>query len=401
MRILQVLGICISLVTLQLSAPSSAVEFGQDATGDPNAVKVGGASGFLYSDRIVFTAAHVIDSTGGVDYWEKEGVIYAPGIVSVVGQKRYKAKKVLIAPTYRPRVGNDQTRVDDFAIIILQESIPMMNEILVASTEEINRFINDKTPVSMIGYGLQNPSQRTNSDWRNRSPMKMTSFVVSNEELRNYYTVNANKIYQKANQTMLNYGIPNTEQHGSVCDGDSGAGFFVDNGNSRYYLGPVGGQQAGIPNCRNDGSQSFGIGGGMTGITASNKFSTLIKEAEQIVAEDKQKEFFKAEEIRIAAELKAKQEAEAKAKVEAEAKAKAKAKAEAEAKAKAEEEARARVEEELKAKQEAEAKAKAESVAKAKLEASKKKSTITCVKGKITKKVKAVNPKCPKGYKKK
>jgi hypothetical protein len=300
--------------------------------------------------------------------------------VSVVGQKRYKAKKVLIAPTYRPRVGNDQTRVDDFAIIILQESIPMMNEVLVASTEEINRFINDKTPVSMIGYGLQNPSQRTNSDWRNRSPMKMTSFVVSNEELRNYYTVNANKIYQKANQTMLNYGIPNAEQHGSVCDGDSGAGFFVDNGNSRYYLGPVGGQQAGIPNCRNDGSQSFGIGGGMTGITASNKFSTLIKEAEQIVAEDKQKEFYKAEEIRIAAELKAKQEAEAKAKAEAE----AKAKAEAEAKAKAEEEA----------------KAKAEAEAKAKLEAAKKKTTITCVKGKVTKKVTAVNPKCPKGYKK-
>ena len=381
LRILKVLGICISLVTLHLSVPSSAVEFGQDATGDPNAVKVGGASGFLYSDRIVFTAAHVIDSTGGVDYWEKEGVIYAPGIVSVVGQKRYKAKKVLIAPTYRPRVGNDQTRVDDFAIIILQESIPMMNEVLVASTEEINRFINDKTPVSMIGYGLQNPSQRTNSDWRNRSPMKMTSFVVSNEELRNYYTVNANKIYQKANQTMLNYGIPNTEQHGSVCDGDSGAGFFVDNGNSRYYLGPVGGQQAGIPNCRNDGSQSFGIGGGMSGITATNKFSTLIKEAEQIIAEDKQKEFIKAEEIRIAAELKAKVEAEAKAKAEEE----AKAKAEAEAKAKAE----------------AEAKAKAEAEAKAKLKASKKKKTITCVKGKLTKKIKAVKPKCPKGYKKK
>jgi hypothetical protein len=30
-----------------------------------------------------------------------------------------------------------------------------------------------------------------------------------------------------------------------------------------------------------------------------------------------------------------------------------------------------------------------------------KKSTITCVKGKITKKLTAVNPKCPAGYKKK
>ena len=30
-----------------------------------------------------------------------------------------------------------------------------------------------------------------------------------------------------------------------------------------------------------------------------------------------------------------------------------------------------------------------------------KKRTITCVKGKLTKKIKAVKPKCPKGYKKK
>jgi M6 family metalloprotease-like protein len=94
-------------------------------------------------------------------------------------------------------------------------------------------------------------------------------------------------------------------------------------------------------------------------------------------------------------------EAEAKAKAEAEAKAAAelKAKAEAEAKAKAEAEAKAKAEAEAKAA--AELKAKAEAEAKAKAEAAKKKSTITCVKGKLTKKVTAVNPKCPKGYKKK
>jgi hypothetical protein len=73
-------------------------------------------------------------------------------------------------------------------------------------------------------------------------------------------------------------------------------------------------------------------------------------------------------------ELKAKQEAEAKAVAEL------KAKQEAEAEAAAE----------LKAKQEAEAKASAT-----------KKTVITCVKGKITKKVSAVKPKCPTGYKKK
>ncbi|MEY3317990.1 MAG: hypothetical protein RL540_362, partial [Actinomycetota bacterium] len=60
---------------------------------------------------------------------------------------------------------------------------------------------------------------------------------------------------------------------------------------------------------------------------------------------------------------------------------------------------------ELKAKQEAEAEAKAnaeaEAKAKAKAEAAKKKTTIVCVKGKLTKKITGVNPKCPSGYKKK
>jgi hypothetical protein len=56
------------------------------------------------------------------------------------------------------------------------------------------------------------------------------------------------------------------------------------------------------------------------------------------------------------------------------------------------EEAEAKAVAELKAKEEAEAKA---------AEAAKKKTTITCVKGKLTKKVTAVKPVCPKGYKKK
>jgi membrane protein involved in colicin uptake len=68
---------------------------------------------------------------------------------------------------------------------------------------------------------------------------------------------------------------------------------------------------------------------------------------------------------------------------------------------KAEAEAKAKAEAEAKAKAEAEAKAKVEAEARAKVEAAKKKTTITCVKGKLTKKVTAINPKCPAGYKKK
>ncbi len=97
---------------------------------------------------------------------------------------------------------------------------------------------------------------------------------------------------------------------------------------------------------------------------ALNKTSTYQKVIEKAAAD------------KAAAELKAKQEAEAKAAAEL------KAKQEAEAKAAAE----------LKAKQEAEAAAAAKAVVV-------KKTTITCIKGKLTKKVTAVKPKCPTGYK--
>jgi len=107
----------------------------------------------------------------------------------------------------------------------------------------------------------------------------------------------------------------------------------------------------------------------------------------------------KEAEAKAAAELKARQEAEAKAAAELKARQEAEAKAAAELKAKQEAETKAKAEAEAKAA--AELKAKQEAETKAKAEAAKKKITITCVKGKTVKKVTAVNPKCPVGYKKK
>ena len=120
---------------------------------------------------------------------------------------------------------------------------------------------------------------------------------------------------------------------------------------------------------------------------------------------------------KAAAELKAKQEADAKAAADLRAQQDAAVKAAAELKAKQEAELKAKQEAELKAKQEADAKAAAELKAAAdkiiqdaQVEASKilaaatagaKKTTITCIKGKLSKKVTAVKPKCPSGYKKK
>ena len=301
---------------------AQGVEYGQDATGDPNAVWVMGASGFLYSDRIVFTAAHTVEFFG--DNFARDAYLFAPGVKNGPNNKRYFAQKVLTAPTYRTRVGTDNTRVDDFAIIILRESMPVQNKVEVASAADIESFIREKAPVEMVGYGFQNESSRTDLQWRSsQSPHKMTSTLVSGEDLRKYYSTYQGWI--EPNQTILDLGIPNTEKNGSVCDGDSGAGFFVQKGDVRYYIGAVGGAQAGITNCRS--FLKFPPAGGMSGVNPAHKSFSLVKEAEDLVANEKKLEAAKLEEERVARELKAKQEADEKARIEAELKAKLEAEA--------------------------------------------------------------------------
>jgi hypothetical protein len=310
------LAIVASVLSLALLAPMSAdgVEFGQDATGDPNAVWMMGSSGFLYSDRIVFTAAHSVEFLG--DDFANTAWLLAPGVKNGFDQKKYRIQKILKAPTYRARVGKDNTRVDDFAILILRESMPVQNSVQVASPADIESFIREKTPVEMVGYGFQSESSRTDLQWRNtQSPHKMTSVLVSGEDLRKYYSTYKGLI--EPDQTILDLGVPNTEKNGSVCDGDSGAGFFVQKGDVRYYIGAVGGAQAGITNCRS--FLKFLPTGGMSGVNSAYRSIALIKEAEDFVANEKKLEAAKLEEERVAREIKAKQEADERARLEAEA----------------------------------------------------------------------------------
>ena len=118
-------------------------------------------------------------------------------------------------------------------------------------------------------------------------------------------------------------------------------------------------------------------------LTKSSEYNSLVKAAQERKAKYQALAVEKEQEAQA---LKAKVEADAKAAAELKAKQEAEAKAAAELKAKQEAEAKAAAE--LKAKQEAEAKAVAL-----------KKTTITCVKGKLVKKVTGVKPKCPSGYK--
>ena len=365
-------------IILNSYSTAHSVEFGQDATGDPNAVKVRGGSGFLYSERIIITVGHVIgdEINQGIAYWEREGVIYQPGIVTIAGEKQYKVKKVLVPSTYvYPDYANNII-IDDLAIIILSEDIPLTKKAVLATEEQMQRFAREKSKVELVGYGITHGSQRNRpyEEMINRPPNKLTGTLLSPEAVLQFYRQYPNVDWQKINKPGV-YGIVQHRElkQSHICDGDSGSVFFVEEDNVRYVLGTTG---LGLVNNNCPPPEKWYGFPSMSWIDPNSKLRDLLKTAEAIVEEDRKREFAAAEAVRLAEELKAKQEAEAKAAAEL------KAKQDAEAKAAAE----------LKSKQEAEAAVKAAAL---------KKTTITCLKGKLVKKVTGVKPVCPKGYRKK
>ena len=361
---------------LSTSLPANSVEFGQDATGDPNAVHIqGNTSGFLYSERIIFTAAHVLNQLRIQPNGDTDGFVYAPGLADKSNAKRYKIIKAFIPNTFVNAASNAQP-IDDFAIIVLNEDMPLKMKVGIATEQQMIRFAQEKVKVEMVGYGLQSGSQRTDPQEIKRAPYKLTSYLYTPEMMQSFYTRSG----KPSSWSKVEWGAIHTQATGSICNADSGSGFFVQENEIRYYVG-TSGNGLGISNCQADGSVKMDPAGGMSWFPAPFKFLDLLKSAESFVSEEKQKELKKVEEAKAAAELKAKQEADAKAVTELIAKQEADAKAAAD-KAAAE----------LKTKQEADAKAKA---------AAAKKKTIVCTKGKLVKKVTAVKPVCPKGYKKK
>lgn len=346
--------------------PAHSVEFGKDATGDPNAIHIqGNTSGFLYSERIILTAAHVLKQLRIQPNGDTYGFAYAPGLADKTNAKRYQIIKAFIPKTFIDADPSKRIQpIDDFAIIVIDEDMPLNTKVVIATEDQMRRFAQDKAEIKMVGYGLQSGNQRNNPQEIKRAPHILTGSLFSPEMMRGHY----NQFQGRPGfWNVIEWGVNSSQNTGTPCSGDSGSGFFVEENAVRYYVGTAGNGSGGS-NCKADGTYSYSPGGAVSWFPTPNKFLDLIGSAEIFVDEQKKMELLKAEEVRITAELKAKQEADLKAKQEVEAKAAA----------------------ELKAKQEADAKA-----------AAPKKTTITCSKGKLLKKISGVKPVCPKGYKKK
>jgi hypothetical protein len=353
---------------VNLDNPRAVPIFGQ---GSPSEVSLtAGWSGFLYSPRIVFSAAHShyrFDNNGNRILQEPSYItVGKPNSSAKSAEGRAKVIKTFVGDYKKSSTG---WTLNDFIVLVLDRDLATISPAKLMTAEIEAELVKARAEIVFHGYGeyrdrcdpgQKNPCAEDRNN-PNKSPSEFPRIMRSNLAPKSDFPwLQGQGLIELANETLLT--------NLSTCPGDSGSGATAIYKGEVFYVGQ--GISAGMnfyacgatnapANEKHPREMGF--------ISPIFKHLDLLKEAEAFVAKQEA-------EAKAGAELKAKQEAEAKAGAEL------KAKQEAEAKAGAE----------LKAKQEAEAKA-----------AALKKTTITCLKGKLVKKVTAIKPVCPKGYKKK
>ena len=312
-------------------------------------------SGVAISTRVVITNGHCTRQNNQV--FTDLSVGY-PGSNQVVSGHYIKVVEVITEPGFtwdNPRT----VPKDDIAFLILESELPSVSVIRVATETDIFEMRNKGEVLLLQGYGLTGEGSVEN----------FRSGFPSN----GYFSLDNSLLFDPTLQSI-------SSKRSSACNGDSGAPVIWETGKDVVLLGVNVGGGGADSNCRK--ASRDGIF--RTEVQIPSRHSGILD-----------KSILKAKQY---ADLKAIQEAEAKAAAELKAKQEAEALAAAELKAKQEAEIKAA--EELRAKQEAEAAAalKAKQEADARAVASKK-TTITCLKGKISKKVTGLKPKCPRGFK--
>jgi len=367
-------------------------------------------TGAYLRPRIVVTAAHCVIRQGGrapeltrpIQDW----YVSQPGIdwlASDTKSTKVKVLKIWTDPDYlnrwEPDKGLRETQVNDIAFLFLERELNGPTLSRAANREEIENFRNGQGRAFHLGYGCIGES------WENRKNNDGRPYLADNLIGTNMGSLST-PIWDRFLLAQYPLG------KGEVCSGDSGSPLLMKKGNEVLYVGTI-----------------FAGGNGPNGI----KYAATTVLWPFVPALDEAYSKFLIEDAQYR-ELKAKQEAEAKAIAEI------KAKQEAEVAAtKAAAELKVRVSQVASSKEilaqrirnlikkypsdkqidaldrylsdkgivneanyntfEVEIYRISRDIDALEERWLNTRTTITCVKGKLTKKLTAVKPKCPKGYK--
>lgn len=193
-------------------------------------------SGFLYSPKVVFTAAHCLEVQRGDDYF-----VGSPGKPTFSG-KLFKVKSSHKHPEYVPtNIPTDFGDTNDFAILIMEGVVSNVAPAILASKETINNL----DLAYMASYGLYSEEDRNSRDYsKDKVMLRQAGFkmVPKNEAMKTirFFMKKWNRSYHPKNL----YYVSVSKNGPSFCNGDSGSGFFYKD----TYLGIMN-WPAGVNNC--------------------------------------------------------------------------------------------------------------------------------------------------------
>jgi hypothetical protein len=242
----------LSISFLALSMPANAVWKGAINTENKRAVSilldsdvVYCSSGFLYSQRLVFTAAHVLFKENDIhkEQITKHSSIWVgyPNDTLDRGVRRVIVEKFFIPEGYKSRTawlgGNRLTRLNDFAVLVLKSPLPLDDKPVELLTKDLHqKYIENSEQINLTGYGIQSADQASRECLK-RQPRSYESTVTS-------MSVSAGSMeFTTTLNTRVGPGMPN------LCDGDSGAGFIKILPDKYIYLGAAGAGSLNQHNC--------------------------------------------------------------------------------------------------------------------------------------------------------
>lgn len=194
----------------------------------------GVCSAGAWKPTVLLTAAHcVIDETTGGPIDPSSFFVVNPGTAfritsgGVEGATPARVVQTFVTDDFQLR-GTDVPG-DDIAFVVLDQGVGDVTFSRLATTAELGRWLNDRTPVSALGYGFPSPASPTTDIPRGAAlPLLRVLDDFRNSE---------------------GLAILSSKQSGiDACSGDSGGPRFVIENNAPLLLGNIaGGSCNGLP----------------------------------------------------------------------------------------------------------------------------------------------------------
>jgi secreted trypsin-like serine protease len=279
-----VLSIHLFLPMSQLTAMENGFDAPRDGRTVPIIVPPMGlvCTGFLYSERIVFTAGHCLHNMESKQQFENV-LVGTPNETYTYSSKTIPVVKSFVASNWGNFGWSDAINFNptgEFGIYVLKQPIKVTGRTEVATAEKVKQLTDARTLVTNIAYGKQ-----SSSDSYNGLPSRSAKFaefpLVPIEVVKPSIDSALNFTgKQKYNMSIHVLQVPGGP---STCSGDSGSPIYLKDNDTYFYLGPVSNGIGGIPNCSGNPWKDSKM---YMGTVAAHDYVDLIELAEKYVAEN-------------------------------------------------------------------------------------------------------------------